>query len=100
MSAYAFRFDTSRLHAAFAPRKPRHPLLRVAFGLIGLALLAVFVVFGVFVGTAMLAAGLLYRLWHQRRRPRNVDQHGRHVVEGEYRVVDKSVIDKSVLPSR
>ena len=41
----------------FAPRKPRHPLLRIAVGLVGLALLAVLVVIGLVVGVAMLAGG-------------------------------------------
>lgn len=83
------RFDSTRLHAAFAPRKPRHPLLRVAFGLFGLVLLALLVVFGVFIGAAMLAGGLLYRLLRQRDKPAVEDSR---VVEGEYRVVDKSAL--------
>ena len=56
MFAHAFRFDhaqfQSRVRHAFEPRKPRHPLVRIAFGLVGLALLVVMVVFGVVVGTA------------------------------------------------
>ena len=56
MHARSFRFDTTQLHGLFAaPRKPRMPLLRVALGLVGLALLAVLVFFGVFIGAAMLA---------------------------------------------
>jgi hypothetical protein len=84
----AFRFQSSRVRAAFAPRKPRNALLRVAFGLLGLGLLAVLLVFGVFVGAAMLAAGLLVRLWRQRGKP----VADARVVEGEYRVVSKPVL--------
>lgn len=87
MTAHAFRFDTSRLGALFAPRKPRHPLLRAAFGLLGLGLLAVLLVFGLFVGAAMLASGLLVRLLRQRGKPIAARRPG--VVEGEYRVVKK-----------
>lgn len=92
MISQTFRFDThqfqSRVRSAFEPRKPRHRLLRVVFGVVGLALLAVLVAFGVVVGAAMLAAGLAYRLWHGRSRqdPR--------VVEAEYRVVDKPMLDR------
>ena len=96
MFAHAFRFDhaqfQSRVRHAFEPRKPRHPLVRIAFGLVGLALLAVMVVFGVVVGAAMIAAGLLYKLWRSRATPvaRDAD---RHVVDGEYRVVDRAALD-------
>lgn len=85
-----FAFDGARLRAAFAPRKPRHRLLRVVLGLIGLGLLAVLLVFGVFIGAAMLATGLGYRLWRQRGQPIAHDraQVGGYV-EGEYRVIDK-----------
>ena len=86
MFASAFRFDTTRLHAAFAPRKPRHPLLRVVLGFAGLAVLGVMIVFGVFVGAAMLLAGVGLRLWRQRGRQVRRDAS---VVEGEYRIVGK-----------
>lgn len=91
MSVHAFRFDTTRLHALFAPRKPRHPLVRVFAGLVGVALLALLVVAGLFVGAAMLAAGLLLRLWKQRGRPLARDRRA-DVVEAEYRVVDKGAL--------
>jgi hypothetical protein len=94
MSRPVFRFETVRLHAAFAPRKPRHPLLRLALGLLGLGLLALLVVFGVFVGAAMLAAGLLLRLWKQRGKPIARD---RNVVDGQYRMVDKPRLDSRLL---
>jgi UPF0716 family protein affecting phage T7 exclusion len=93
MPAYRFRFDNDALRTLFAPRKPRNPLLRVAFGLLGLGLLLVLVVFGVFIGAAMLAGGLLMRLWHSRdQHPARRPQAGKRVVDGEYRVVGKSAL--------
>ena len=54
-----FRLDGLRLRGLlFAPRKPRHPLLRTAIGVLGLAVLLVLVVIGVFVGTAMVGFGV------------------------------------------
>jgi hypothetical protein len=92
MSAYAFRFDTSRLHAAFAPRKPRHPLARIAVGLLGIGVLALLVFFSVFIGVAMLGAGLAWRLLG-KRKPAGARQEARaRVVEGEYRIVGKTVL--------
>lgn len=85
----AFHFHRDSLRWAFAPRKPRHPLLRIAFGLIGLALLVVLLVLGLFVGAAMVAAGLLLKLWRQRGKPIAADKN---VVEGEYRVVGKPLL--------
>ena len=87
MFVHAFRFDqfNSRMRNAFsAPRKPRHRALRVAFGIIGLALLAVLVMFGLFVGAAMIAAGVLFKLWKQRGKPVARDAR---VLDGEFRVV-------------
>ncbi|MEN1940047.1 hypothetical protein WCE41_00815 [Luteimonas sp. MJ246] len=80
------RFDASQLGAMFAPRKPRHPLLRVAVGLLGVALLAVLLVLGVVVGTAMLAVGLARRLLTRGAKPQ---ASAGAVVDAEYRVVDK-----------
>ena len=92
MFAQTFRFGTSHFHSrvrsAFEPRKPRHRLARFVFGLVGLVLLGLLVVFGVVVGAAMLAAGLGYKLWHGRRAVGRQRQDPR-VVDGEYRVVDK-----------
>lgn len=87
MFAQTFRFDPfARVrHAFFAPRKPRHRLVRVALGLVGLALLALLVMFGLFVGAAMIAAGIVYRLVRQGRRGGAVRSR---VLEGEYRIVD------------
>ncbi len=84
-SAHA-RFDASQFRDLFAPRKPRHPLLRVALGLLGVALLLVLLAVGVVVGGGMLAIGLLRRAWMQRGKPQ---AHGGRVVDAEYRVIDK-----------
>lgn len=96
MFAHAFRFDASRLHAAFAPRKPRHPLARLAIGLLGLGVLAVLVFFSVFVGIGMLAVGLVYRLVRQRNKPalrgNSASAQRARVVDGEYRIVGKTVL--------
>jgi hypothetical protein len=86
MQARAFRFDSSQLHSLFTPRKPRTPLLRVLLGLVGLVLLALLVFFGLFVGAAMLTAGLAWRLL-RKRTARNTTPGG--IVDAEYRVVSK-----------
>ncbi len=91
---FAYRFDplhSDALRQLFAPRKPRHPLLRLALGLVGVALLAVLVVVGMFVGAAMLlvAAGMRLLRIGRRKEPRAATAR---VVEGEYRVVGKSAL--------
>lgn len=102
MAVHTFRFDhaqsqfrvyQSRVRHAFEPRKPRHPLLRFAFGVIGLGLLVLLVMFSVFVGAAMIAAGLLYRLWAGRGKPIARTAADERVVEGEYRLLDRNVLD-------
>lgn len=91
MSVHAFRFDPARLHAMFAPRKPRHPLMRALAGLVGIAVLALLVIAGLFVGAAMVAAGLLLRLWKQRGKPLARERQA-DVVDAEYRVIDKGAL--------
>ena len=91
MFAHVFRFDSRRLHAAFAPRKPRHPLARLAIGLLGIGVLALLVFFSVFVGAAMLGVGLVYRLTRHRDKPALARRDTR-VVDGEYRVVGKTAL--------
>lgn len=76
----------SRVRMAFVPRKPRHRWARIALGMVGLALLAVLVMFGLFVGAAMIAAGIVYKVWKQRGKPIARDARAR-VLDGEYRVV-------------
>ena len=91
-----FRFDA--LRNAFAPRKPRHPLLRMTLGLLGVALLLALVFVSVFVGVAMLAAGVVFKLLRQRGRPLARPAE-RNVVDGEYRVVGKPALNRHALPS-
>ncbi|WP_425491557.1 hypothetical protein [Cognatiluteimonas sedimenti] len=98
MSAFHFRFDRFRagratFRAGMAPRKPRHPLLRVLLGLLGLGVLLVLVFFSVFIGVAMLAAGLLYRLWKQRGKP--LARQQARVVDGEFRVLGKPALPQA-----
>lgn len=83
------------LRNLFAPRKPRHPLLKLAFGLVGVALLAVLVAIGLFVGMAMLLGGALLRLLRMRGKPAVAAAGPARVVEGEYRVVGKSGLRKA-----
>ncbi|MEN5061425.1 hypothetical protein [Luteimonas sp. TWI1416] len=78
------RFDASGVRAVFAPRKPRHPALRVLLGLVGVALLAVLLVAGLFVGAAMLLFGLARRLLMRGDATPPRDER---IVEAEYRVV-------------
>ena len=83
------RFRRFRSVMFETPRRPRHPLLRVALGLLGIALLLGLVVVGVFVGAAMLAAGLLWRLWAQRGKP--MAPHARaDSIDGDFHVVGKA----------
>lgn len=80
------RFTGAGVSAMFAPRKPRHPLLRVLLGVVGVLVLAALLVVGVFVGLAMLAGGMLVRLLRQRGKP----VASNRVVDAEYRVVPKT----------
>ena len=104
MFAHAFRFDqfNARMRNTFsAPRKPRHRVLRVVLGLVGVAVLAVLVMFGLFVGAAMIAGGLLFKLWKQRGKPLaqgNARRDSRvsdgRVLDGEFRVVDPASLPR------
>lgn len=103
MPPFRFRFDrpfffragpSTPLRTGFAPRKPRHPLVRAALGLLGLGVLLVLVFFSVFVGVAMLAVGLLYKLMKQRGKPVAHDAHAvdHAIVDGEFRTVSKTAL--------
>ncbi|MDR7133662.1 UPF0716 family protein affecting phage T7 exclusion [Lysobacter niastensis] len=96
MSAQSFRFD-HLFRNGFEPRKPRHRLLRFALGLVGLSLLVVLVMFSVVLGAAMIAAGLVWKMW--KRRGQRV-AHGPRVVEGEFRVVRAPAVAAPVLTRR
>jgi len=90
--AFASNVNGRGFRAAFA-RKPRHPLVRLALGLLGLGVLALLVFFSVFVGVAMLGVGLMYRLWKQRNRPVLGTRAARapaRVIDASYRVVGKA----------
>jgi hypothetical protein len=88
MRVRAFNFDQFR--HVFAPRKPRHPLVKLAVGLLGLAILAGLVFVSVFVGAAMILGGIAMKLLSQRsKRPSAARQH---VVDGEYRVLRKPAL--------
>ena len=89
---YSRIFQFNQFRARFAPRKPRHPLVRVAVGLLGLAILAALVFVGVFVGAAMIIAGLAWKLLAQRKSARTAPSQ---VVDGEYRVVRKQALPMS-----
>ena len=72
----------------YQPSKPRHPLLRLVFGLLGLVLLAVLVVVGLFVGLGI----LLFAAFRRALRAPAAEAPGKveeSVIEGEYSVVDK-----------
>ncbi len=76
------------IHRAFTycPGKPRNPLLRLLIGLLGLALLLVLVVVGLFVGLGM----LLFTAARRLMRPRHgAPAAAEDALEGEYTVVQK-----------
>ncbi|WP_305806145.1 hypothetical protein [Stenotrophomonas sp. YIM B06876] len=89
MQTRYFQFDAFR--TLFEPRKPRNPLVRVALGLLGLAILALMVFVGVFVGTAMILVGLGWNLFAARKVRRARAAAG-NVVDAEYHVVRKSAL--------
>lgn len=86
MSVFRHTFFRSTLFAA--PRRPRHRVLRIALGAMGIALLLALLFVSVFVGIAMLGAGMLLRLWQQRAKPiatSRVDP-----ITADYRVLSKA----------
>ncbi len=93
IQARSFRFDTASLHGLFSPRKPRALWLRAVLGVVGLAVLALLVFFSLFVGAAMIAAGLAWRLL--RGRGRVTVPGDSRVVDAEYRVVGKEALPGS-----
>ncbi|MFT4180196.1 MAG: hypothetical protein QM612_12190 [Thermomonas sp.] len=80
-------FNRIRSSAFTAPRRPRNPLLRIVLGVVGVALLLGLLFVSVFVGLAMLAGGLLWRLWKQRGKPIAARTRS---IDGDYRVVSKA----------
>lgn len=84
----------SKLRNLFEPRKPRNPLVRIALGLLGLVILAVLVVAGLFVGAAMILGGIAWKLL-AARKARNPAKADPSVVDAEYRVVRKAALPHS-----
>ena len=72
---------------SYCPSKPRHPLLRVLVGLLGLALLVLLVVFGLVIGLGM----LLFAAARRVLRPRAAAPRAQEgVIEGEFVHVPKN----------
>lgn len=73
---------------SYCPSKPRSPLMRLLFGLLGLALLVFLLVFGIFIGAAMLLFAATRRLLASRK-PAAVANQDDGVIDAEFHVVDK-----------
>jgi hypothetical protein len=86
-SSAGFRNVRHRFNGFTAPRRPRHRILRVTLGIIGVGLLLALLFVSVFVGIAMLGAGMLWRLWKQRKQPLFVRGTP---IDGDFRVVGKA----------
>lgn len=82
MPIFVHRFFT------YTPSKPRHPLLRLALGLVGLVVLALLVVAGLFVGLGMLMFAAVRRMV-RRDSAVAAPQKIEGAIEGEYSVVSK-----------
>lgn len=74
---------------SYTPSKPRHPLLRLALGLVGLVVLAFLVVAGLFVGLGMLMFAAVRRMVRRDRVAAAPQPQVEGVIEGEYSVVSK-----------
>lgn len=72
-------------------RRPRHPLARLLMAVLGLAVLGVFMVFGLFAMAVFIAVGgilFLVRWWGQRHAARAAPAGGHgDVIEGEFVIV-------------
>jgi hypothetical protein len=77
----------------YTPSKPRHPLLRLVLGLLGLVVLAALLVVGLFVGLGMLTFAALRRML---RGPSAAPRQVESVIDGEYSVVDKRPVTLSL----
>ncbi|WP_313401570.1 hypothetical protein [Stenotrophomonas sp.] len=87
-------FQFAKLRNLVEPRKPRNPLVRIALGLLGLVILAVLVVGGVFVGAAMILGGIAWKLLGTRKA-RASAKADPTVVDAEYRVVRKAALPQA-----
>lgn len=80
----------ARMRGVMQPRKPRHRLLRVLLGTVGVALLAALLVVAVVLGGAMLLGALAWRSLRPRRMAASAP-----ALDGEYRVVAPPVLPVS-----
>ena len=76
---------------SYCPSKPRSPIMRLLFGLMGLLLLAFLLVFGIFIGAAMLLFAAARRLLASRKPAIAVNQ-ANDVIDGQFQVVSKNPI--------
>lgn len=87
------QFSFGNFRAVFAPRKPRNPLVRIGLAVVGLAVLSVLLFVGLFVGAAMLLAGLAMKLLAPRRAAPAATPADPTVVDAQYTVVSRTAID-------
>lgn len=81
-----------------SPRRSRHPLVRALSLLVGVALVALLLVFGLVVaGVLLVGGGLLLALRHWTRKsnasgraPRGANVHQPEVLEGEFVVLHET----------
>lgn len=73
---------------SYRPAKPRNPLLKLLLGVVGLALLALLIVFGLVFGLGMLLFAAVRRLLRPRATPVRVASPD--VIEGEFTLVRKN----------
>lgn len=89
----AFHRSAFSRHGRFdpfaAPRRPRHRILRIVLGIAGVGLLLALLFVSVFIGIAMLAAGMLWRLWKTRGKPLARPTRA-NSINGDFRVVGKA----------
>ena len=83
-----FRNAFFRASPFSAPRRPRHRVLRIVLGTVGVALLLGLLFVSVFVGIAMLGAGMLLRMWKQRAEP--IAAPRANSIDADYRVLSKA----------
>lgn len=83
------RFNQRMFDGLVAPRRPRHRWLRMLLGIAGVGLLLALLFVSVFVGIAMLAVGMLWRLWKQRGKPLARPARA-NSIDGDFRVVGKA----------
>jgi uncharacterized membrane protein YdjX (TVP38/TMEM64 family) len=84
MSIFIHRFFS------FTPSKPRHPLMRLVCGLFGLVVLALLVVFGLFIGIGMLLFAAVRRMVRSGPVAAEASRVEEGVIDGEFAVVEKN----------